>query len=319
MLSRSHSIKMEQADTMIEFSCLCGYHVSVPEDLAGGLVQCPKCKRLNDVPLLGDLPNIDDEGIFKLDDAPRLKDDPQRVAKLTQVFTRDHYDAYGNPIDNRQSMQELASIDKDVVPLANDKAAPRYDPVTGDLIREVDVKPAEDVAAIPMARRAMSAPVKVIDHIDVPDALELMVIPLRLLKPVNLLVMSFILLSQGLAQVMLACVVTFYLVLAPGWFLLQALIASHFGNVIDETGPVSRQELPTPLRSLTREDIITPFIAVMTALFLCFGPAVIILINGRNMPLQMILPMSLMLAAAGALVCPSVLLITTTSGSYINL
>jgi hypothetical protein len=319
MHSPCHIITMDPAAQMIEFSCLCGYHFAVPQDLSGGLVQCPTCKRLNDVPLLGDLANIDDDGIFKLDDAPRLKDDPKRVAKLTYVFTRDHYDADGKPIDNRLTPQELAKVDQDIVPLEPARAMPKYDPVSGELIREVDVKPEADTSAIPMARRARQAPPKVINGMDVPDALELIAIPFRLLKPVNLLVMSFIFLAQVLNQVMFACIATFYLVLLPVWAIIHALVLSHFGNVIDETGPVSRQELPTPLRSVTREDTITPLGNILMALAACYSPAIILLVTGHNMPVRMVAPVSGALAIAGSVLFPAALLITSTSGSYVNL
>ena len=34
------------------------------------MVQCPKCSRLNDVPTLGDLENLEDGGIFKIGEGP---------------------------------------------------------------------------------------------------------------------------------------------------------------------------------------------------------------------------------------------------------
>ena len=55
---------------MIEFPCPCGrYTFSVPEDMAGGLVQCPKCGRLNDIPTLSDLALIAEDGTYKVVDA----------------------------------------------------------------------------------------------------------------------------------------------------------------------------------------------------------------------------------------------------------
>jgi hypothetical protein len=310
---------MKQATEMIDFSCLCGHHFSVPQDLAGGLVQCPQCKRLNDVPLLGDLANIDDQGIFKLDEPPKLKDDPNRVKQLTYVFTRDHYDADGKPIDNRQTPQELAKVDENAVPLAPGKTVPKYDPVTGELIRELDVKPEADTSGIPMAKRAPQATPKVINGMDVPDPLELIAIPFRLLKPVNLLVMFFVVAAQVLNQVIIACVAVFYLLLLPAWVILHALCLSHFGNVIDETGPVSRQELPTPLRGVTREDTITPLGNILMALAACYSPAIVLMITGHNLPNHVVLPVCAGLAIAGSVLCPAALLIASTSGSYVNL
>ena len=44
---------------MIDFVCHCGFGFSVQDDMAGALVQCPKCRRLNDVPLLSDLEHLE--------------------------------------------------------------------------------------------------------------------------------------------------------------------------------------------------------------------------------------------------------------------
>src|SRR5687767_10841442 len=48
---------------MIRFPCHCRYTFEVADDMAGGLLQCPKCGRLNDVPTLSDLGGINpDDG-----------------------------------------------------------------------------------------------------------------------------------------------------------------------------------------------------------------------------------------------------------------
>src|SRR3984885_8108510 len=136
---------------MIDFPCHCGYRFSVSEELAGNVTQCPKCRRLVDVPLLSDLQNIDD-GIYKLDPSTNPTHDPHRVEELTQVFTRDHYDASGEPIDLRQSVGEQSEI----LPPTIDPGTPKYDPVTGELIQPLEIKsdPVIDPSSLPMARRA---------------------------------------------------------------------------------------------------------------------------------------------------------------------
>ena len=34
---------------MINFPCTCNHRFSLPDDQAGGLIQCPQCGRLNDI------------------------------------------------------------------------------------------------------------------------------------------------------------------------------------------------------------------------------------------------------------------------------
>ena len=48
---------------MISFACRCKHRFSLPDDQAGGIIQCPDCGRLNDVPTLDDL----DEPLHALD------------------------------------------------------------------------------------------------------------------------------------------------------------------------------------------------------------------------------------------------------------
>ena len=179
---------------MIDFPCHCGHPMSVPEELAGSVLQCPQCHRLCDVPLLSDLEHLDDQGIFKLDDSPRINHDPDRIEELTTVFTRDHYDADGQPIDLRQTMGDQSEI----LPPTIDPGAPKYDPITGELIRPIEIKTdaRPDPSTLPTAKRARQRS-KNFD-IEAPSPLEVFAIPLRMLKPINLLVMFFILLAQAL-------------------------------------------------------------------------------------------------------------------------
>ena len=53
---------------MITFPCKCGYSFEVPQDMAGGLIQCPTCGLLADVPLLSDLPTLNQDGTFGFTD-----------------------------------------------------------------------------------------------------------------------------------------------------------------------------------------------------------------------------------------------------------
>jgi hypothetical protein len=310
---------------MIDFACHCGNRLSVPADLAGGLIQCPKCQRLNDVPLLSDIGHIEEDGIYKLDEPPPAPVEPDRVRTLTYAFTRDHFDADGNPIDLRPTVEQInAAGGGDAVPLElADQlrpGAPKYDPITGELIRPIDVTPSEpriDVAALPAAKLAPAPPPRSVDGMDVPPPLEALAIPIRLFKPINLLVMGFILLAHFVAQLMAAAIAAFYIVLAPVWLLLHCAILAHFGNVIDETGPVSRHELPAPLRSVTSDDTLSPFFQFFWSLALCYGPSVAVMFMMRA-PWQVRGAIAVGLAVVGTIFFPAVLLTLSTSGSVLN-
>jgi hypothetical protein len=303
---------------MIDFPCHCGEVLSVTEDLAGSSIQCPQCHRLNDIPLLSDLENIDEQGNYKLEDVPN-RNVPERIEELTEVFTRNHYDAEGLPIDLRQTPEELNAI----TPPPVEKGSPKYDPITGELIEPLEIKtdPTPIQTNLPTARRVRAAIEKV--GIDVPSPLEVFAIPVRLLKPVNLMVMTFILFAHVLGQFMMTAISSFYAVLIVFWILLHALIIAHFGNVIDETGPTNRNELPTPLRYLNwHDDTFGPFSRIVLALLICYGPAIVLLMY-LPMPLKAATPIFLGLSGAlaliGTILFPAAVLTSTTSGSFVNL
>jgi hypothetical protein len=299
---------------MIDFPCTCGHLFSVPQDLAGGLIQCPKCKRLNDVPRLGELSDLDEKGMYKIGPDPSKKPDPQGIAEMATVFTRDHFDATGAPIDNRGKYTP--------VPLAGDKfIPPKYDPFTGELVREVEIKPESAPAPepVPTLRPAPLPPPTIVNGMDVPTPFELFALPWKLLTPINLIVMVFILLAHVLGQFMMMAIASFYFLLIPFWAVLQLLMLSHFGNVIDETGPESRQELPTPLRSMSwHEDTFGPLSRVVVALLVCYGPAAMMLMSIRQNPLPVALAISAILGLAGTVLFPAAVLTAITSGSVLN-
>jgi hypothetical protein len=309
---------------MIEFPCNCGYRFSVPDDLAGSVLQCPQCKRLNDIPTLSDLANLDDGGVYKLDSAPEIRNDDDRVSELTYVFTREHYDANGAPIDIRGAVGEEAGAEP--IPVESlgplDHAAPKYDPVTGELVRELDIKPDPKPAQahIPTAKRANLPPPSVVNGMDVPQPLEVFSIPLRLLRPINLMVMGFILLAHFIGAMLTMFMSTaMALLVIPIWVFWHALIIAHYGNVIDETGPTSRGELPTPLRHLGfYEDIWAPLSQLLFTLMFCYVPGVAVLMNVGSIPKQVLYGLSAALLLAGTVFLPAVMLTMTTSGTAIN-
>ena len=127
---------------------------------------------------------------------------------------------------------------------------------------DIDVKPVPttDTPAIPVARRVVTTPTRV-DGIDLPLPHEAWLIPARLLRLPNLLVMGIVLFAHFVGALMLLAIVTFYWILIPFWIVLNGLILSHFANVVDETGPTSSTDLPAPLRNLDwHDDTFGPFV-----------------------------------------------------------
>jgi hypothetical protein len=304
---------------MIEFPCNCGYRFSMPDDLAGSLIQCPKCKKLNDVPLLGDMQNLDESGIYKLDDAPKTAQEPQRVAKLTQVYTREHFDDQGIPIDLRGASSDPSLIG---TPEPTASAAPKYDPITGELLQEIDIKPhaGPPASAVPLARPAALPPKTIVDGMDVPAPQEIWTLPVRLLNPGNLLVIFFIFFAQVVGQVMMIGIAMMYLLLAPFWLILHFLLISHFVNVVDETGPTSRHELPTPLRHLDwHDDTLGPAIRAIVALAICYAPALLMVMDYKTKKdAPVVFGVGGTLALIGTVLFPAALLTVATSGTLVN-
>jgi hypothetical protein len=108
---------------MIRFTCLCHHRIEVDADMAGGLTQCPRCGRLNDVPTLSDLPHLADDGTYNVD-AERRPDDPLRLAELSIVYAKGSKDPEGDVIDLRISAGELARADSDDAPEDGDDIIP---------------------------------------------------------------------------------------------------------------------------------------------------------------------------------------------------
>jgi hypothetical protein len=306
---------------MIQFTCHCGHNFEVDDDFAGGVMQCPECKLLIDVPMLSELENIDPEGTYKLDGDEPPMEHPGRVQELTTVYTRDRFDANGAPIDLRGTTANFGPVPVEALAIG-ESAAPKYDPVTGELVEEIGIKPDPRPAAasVPIAKRAATAPKAVVNGMDVPEATEALTIPLRLFAPVNLLVMSIILLAHFFGQAMAVAMSIGSLILMPFWAVWHWMFLAHYGNVIDETGPASRPELPTPLRHLDwTDDTFGPAFRVTLALGVCYGPGAFLAIYARAVPAPVLLTLIGALITIGTFMFPAVVLTTTTSGTILNL
>ena len=135
---------------MIDFACHCGYKFSVPQEMAGGVIQCPKCYLLADVPQLGDLKNIEKDGTFKVTELP--PPDPEQAEALLRAYRRT--DAAGNELDLRSTFEEVVTAGADEVPLElKDQVrpgAPKYDPETGELIEPMALRGDEAKRVIPI-------------------------------------------------------------------------------------------------------------------------------------------------------------------------
>src|ERR1041385_9242088 len=111
-----------EATRMIRFACTCHTVLEVSDDFAGTSLQCPKCKRLVDVPTLSDLQSLDADGTFKMDREP-VHDEPNRLADLKRAFAPTRVDEQGNEIDLRERFGEASGPldDNEILELVKDQ------------------------------------------------------------------------------------------------------------------------------------------------------------------------------------------------------
>ena len=299
---------------MIDFPCHCGYRFSVPEELAGGSLQCPDCHWLNEIPTLGDLASILPDGTYVMD-RPEVSP-PESLAGKFRAFSRSTHDDFGNPIDLRPTMRDIRRVGvTDPPPLEHPlEVSPKYDPETGELIRplHITVREGDGPGGIPVAKASLSyATPGLIDRV-YPAR-----VYLELFRPANTIVMSFIFLFHLMIQAIMI-VISVILPIAGLAFLVVAVIG-HYGCVVEEVGREERDELPRPLRDLNLgEDIWFPFCNVMAALMLCYLPALSVMIwlppESRH---RLFFAGSMLLL--GTILVPAVLLTLLTGGTFYNL
>lgn len=321
---------------MIKFPCKCSHIFNLTEDMAGGLVQCPRCGLLADVPTISELENITEDGAFKINDAAPITDNIE-LADLHDAFAPGTIDEEGNAIDLRSDAEHFRRIGvrADADP---PRVAPKYDPSTGELIRPLELKDERGDADARASRGCAHteitpiAPMPVIP-IHHPKSVGYAVGELRkqvttatlmleLLMPANAIVMFFIFVLYviaGFATTILGVGGAFFhislqILNFPLW-----LILAHYGCVIEDTGPDSHDELPRPFRHFgLAEDLWNPFIRVFRAGLICFLPA---LIAGMpRVPMGSLrTPVVLILELIGAFFLPAVLLTTVTGTTSANL
>ncbi|MGA3066536.1 MAG: hypothetical protein ABSF29_06785 [Tepidisphaeraceae bacterium] len=290
----------------------------MPLEAAGTEIQCPHCGLLNDVPKMGELEQISPDGTYGLNPAIPPTN-PRQLEEMVLAYSRDKMDAAGQPIDLRYS--EKPANTPETIPLASEpeRVAPHYDPETGELIKPLELQPDPDLgenpAAIPVAKRVLQYGT----NSTAPPRLRPVTAIRSLLHPINILVMFFVLLIHCFIAAILSIPIPGreYLAL-PFAGVAAFLMIAHYGTVIEEIGPLERDELPRFLRDLSpSEDLWRPFANVMLAILLCYG----LTIFAFRLPIA---PaprwrIALGLAALGTFLLPATLLTSTTSGTFLNL
>ena len=325
---------------MIRFPCTCGHVFELPDDRSGGLEQCPACSRLNDIPTLSDLTNIADDGTFLIDE-PFEHTDHISLGHLHEAFAPGTIDPSGREIDYRRVAVDPLALAVD--PIATPRVAPRYDPVTGELIRPHEVDDEVALEALPVEedgsditssvalaaqRRQAVAPFSKPRSLKYSvEARRRRINPatalLELLMPANVTVLFIIFLATyaaGMFGLLLSVgsqYVHFYLQVLniPLWLLL-----AHYGCVIEDVGPDGMDELPRPLRfAELAGDIFFPLVHVLLAVVLSFAPAIAMLSPALAISDSLRETACLLLGLCGAIVFPAVLLTTVTGITIANL
>jgi hypothetical protein len=301
---------------MIKFACHCNHVFEFPEDMGGKSVQCPNCQRLVDVPTLNEIAELSEDGTFRMDTA--VEREPGHFEKMRQVYGRDKVDENGLEVDRRQTRQEMAAAgtEDDIFEFEHNPTAPKYDPETGELIRPIEFVDDPTIAPhpsqVPLATNTLSYATP--EHQgDVPYS------PLlRLLSPVNLVTMFFVL----LCHVFFFCTAIVPLLSVLAIVLVGPAIIAHYANVIEEVGIEERDELPRFLRLFNFfDDIWIPCAHVFLAWIICFAPAEVLSMVWSHYRLSLAggVCVRLIFDVAGLIFFPAVVLTTTTSGSFANL
>ncbi len=313
---------------MIRFSCICGNRLGAEDEQGGGALQCPLCGLLTDIPTLSQLSSFTDEGTYRIDADRPIATDPDRMAELGIIYSKEKRDSEGNEIDLRtlpagrrlaedDDVEEVGELD--FAPREPEVAnRPKYDPETGELIRPLEVQKdaRRDVnpASIPVAKAAINYA-----SANLNTRINPLNVAVELLMPMNVVVMCFVFAAHFVNAVVFVAAVGLLFVW-PVALGLQGLLLSHYGNVIDDTGRNDHDDLPRPLRNLDfYDDLWSPFVGMFGGFMLAYGIPAILLINAGN---RVGVPTWLTVLASGIIgsfLAPAILLTTNTSGSTFNL
>jgi hypothetical protein len=317
---------------MIRFPCTCGQQYEMPDDKAGTSFQCTHCGLLVDVPVLSDLKNLAADGTYGLDETPIEQHETATLDEMMLAFSRDKVDVYGNEKDLRNTQDDYSGLggpetldlaggdgdDDDHSEAAARARAPKYDPITGELIRPLDVRekhrPTEAEAAVPVAR-AMIAYAR---HRRGEQPFQASQIIPSMFQAQNLVVTLVIFLVHVFLQFMMFPVMIGMWLLAPAMMIVAGLILSHYAVVVNDIATEDKDELPRPLRDFSwHDDLWGPFVHFSTASFIAYGP--LIALNWMPPNPVLLIAYTLSVLVWGTFIFPALFLTTTTSGHWINL
>jgi hypothetical protein len=304
---------------MIKFPCKCGFQFEVAQERAGEPLQCPRCMILNEVPLLSDLADLENDGTIRMEPISR-EEQGAREEELRRTYLPRRQDETGNDIDMRNTFQQYVNAGADDVPLElKDNlrpGTPKYDPVSGELIKPLAMRGEEARPVIPIAS---GPPTLHYEKNYFSPAQAIWRAPMLLFTPGS----SAVLLIMVAVHISMLAV---WVLVGGGliWagfipFFVYMMTIAHVANIIEETGPEEKDELPTPMRGASwYEDIWLPFFRFLTAFAICHAPAFLaIFFLKAHSPATVALFRGLFLA--GSFFFPAALLIVNTSGTYINL
>lgn len=311
---------------MIRFNCNCTNPIEVADDMAGGLLQCPKCGRLLDIPTLDDLANLNEDGTYRVG-AKVADPEPNRLPELKRTYGHDKIATDGREIDLRPTPEDVAAAGTEYgeIDLVEQMhvSPPKYDPITGELIRPMTMRPDQvpdtPVSQIPVAvpvlgyasgqtltrgAAAVGNPFKAL--LSGPNLFVMLVVffmhTIGVMLPVGIAMLGFIASILTGALSLLAMMVLF----------------SHYGMVLEELAIEERDELPRPLRDANLyDDVFRPFCNELTAVVLCYWPVIALLLAGRQNHLLRVAELAFL--SAGTFFFPAVFLTAVTSGSFLNL
>jgi hypothetical protein len=233
-------------------------------------------------------------------------------------------DEQGRDIDLRSTLEQVKRAGATQPgPAPAPKAAPRYDPETGELITPLEVA---QPAVVPQETIPLGKAVLTYATVATEAAVTGPRILLELFMPANIAVILIVFATYVVIRV----VSYFLLVLLsagggiaaafstlPLWALLF-LVTAHYGNVIDEMGPTGKDQLPRPLRDLRwNEDMWGIFAKVVFGAFLCFWPVMVVGVALAGRPGEV--GWGWLTLAVGTFFLPAVWLTLIGSGSILNL
>ena len=308
---------------MIRFPCICGEMYEMPEDRAGTSFQCSRCGKLVDVPALNDLEHMGADGTYGLDEKPIEMHESAALEEMIIAFSRDKIDAFGNEKDLRNTQDDYASLGgPETLEFADDseqpgvrRVAPKYDPITGELIRPMDVKsaaPASDPSA-PVAKAMIAYARHRYGEGPFPAS---RIIP-EMFRAPNLVVLMVIFVIHVLLQFMTFVGMMMFL-LVPVLMIMAGLMLSHYAVVVNDIATEDKDELPRPLRDFSwHDDLWGPFVHFVLAFGIAYGPIAAI----NWLPHNGVLMITYLISAAifGTVIFPALFLTTTTSGHWLNL